>query len=228
MSLPGPPAAEIAAQLDVSEKRMRAIIRDPQTGIRGLVSRMPAPPEEFVAIQVSRLNEALNLAHSAPTSPPSRKSIACSESRASSTAITGSAWPSSAALPRRAWRRPPKTRSPSACRWSDAPNPRRKSVPWSTSRPKSRFPRKGRTCRRRSGGPGLRRMTPSPAPLRWPIARKTDCKALKTLIPRPEFGAPAPPRRKASACRRSGHLVPQTAAAGDPRLPGARHSTPGK
>ena len=50
MSLPGLPAAEIAAQLDVSEKRMRAIIRDPQTGIRGLVSRMPAPPEEFVAI----------------------------------------------------------------------------------------------------------------------------------------------------------------------------------
>ncbi len=53
--------ADIAAQLDVSEKRMRAIIREI------LASRMPAPPEEYVAIQVSRLNEALILAHSART-----------------------------------------------------------------------------------------------------------------------------------------------------------------
>jgi len=57
----GLPVAEIAAQLDVTEKRMRAIIREI------LASRMPEPPEEFVAIQVSRLNEALILAHSAGT-----------------------------------------------------------------------------------------------------------------------------------------------------------------
>jgi hypothetical protein len=57
----GLPVAEIAAQLDVSEKRMRAIIREI------LARRMPAPPEEFIAIQASRLNEALTLAHSAKT-----------------------------------------------------------------------------------------------------------------------------------------------------------------
>ena len=38
---------------------MRAIIREI------LARRMPAPPEEFVAIQVSRLNEALLVAYSA-------------------------------------------------------------------------------------------------------------------------------------------------------------------
>ena len=57
--------AEIAAQVGVNEKRMRAIIRDPRTGIRGLARRMPAPPAEFVAIQVSRLNEAMLVAYSA-------------------------------------------------------------------------------------------------------------------------------------------------------------------
>ena len=50
---------EIAAHVGVSEKRMRAIIREI------LARRMPAPPEEFVAIQVSRLNEALLVAYSA-------------------------------------------------------------------------------------------------------------------------------------------------------------------
>ena len=53
--------SDIAAQFDVSEKRMRAIIREI------LASRMPAPPEEFVATQVSRLNEALLAAHGAKT-----------------------------------------------------------------------------------------------------------------------------------------------------------------
>jgi hypothetical protein len=38
---------------------MRAIMREI------LARRMPAPPEEFVAIQVSRLNEALLVAYSA-------------------------------------------------------------------------------------------------------------------------------------------------------------------
>ena len=57
--------AEIAAHVGVGEKRMRAVIRDPRTGIRGLARRMPAPPAEFVAIQVSRLNEAMLVAYSA-------------------------------------------------------------------------------------------------------------------------------------------------------------------
>ncbi len=51
--------SEIAAQVGVGEKRMRAIIREI------LARRMRAPPQEFVAIQVSRLNEALLVAYSA-------------------------------------------------------------------------------------------------------------------------------------------------------------------
>ncbi len=53
---------------------MRAIIRDPRTGIRGLARRMPQPPEEFVAMQVSRLNEALLVAYSA-MSPTNLKAV---------------------------------------------------------------------------------------------------------------------------------------------------------
>ena len=51
--------AEIAAQVGVGEKRMRAVIREI------LARRMPHPPEQFVAIQLSRLNEALLVAYSA-------------------------------------------------------------------------------------------------------------------------------------------------------------------
>jgi len=51
--------SEIAADINVSEKRMRAIIREI------LARRMPAPPEEFVAIQVGRLNDALHFAYGA-------------------------------------------------------------------------------------------------------------------------------------------------------------------
>ncbi len=55
----GVSVSEIAAHVGVGEKRMRAIIREI------LARRMPAPPQEFVAIQVSRLNEALLVAYSA-------------------------------------------------------------------------------------------------------------------------------------------------------------------
>ena len=57
----GVSVAEIAAEFGVGEKRMRAIIREV------LARRQPHPPEEFVAIQVSRLNEALLVAFSAMT-----------------------------------------------------------------------------------------------------------------------------------------------------------------
>ena len=70
----GVSVAEIAARVGVGEKRMRAIIRDPRTGIRGLARRMPHAPEEFVAIQVSRLNEALLVAFSA-MSPTNLKAV---------------------------------------------------------------------------------------------------------------------------------------------------------
>jgi hypothetical protein len=44
---------EIAARQDLSLKRMRNIVREI------LAERMPQPPGEFLALQVSRLNEAL-------------------------------------------------------------------------------------------------------------------------------------------------------------------------
>ncbi len=70
----GVSVTEIAARVGVGEKRMRAVIRDPRTGIRGLARRMPHPPAEFVAIQLSRLNEALLVAYSAMT-PANPKAV---------------------------------------------------------------------------------------------------------------------------------------------------------
>ena len=55
----GVSVAEIAVQRGVTEKRMRAIVREV------LASRMPGPPDVFVALQISRLNEALLVAYSA-------------------------------------------------------------------------------------------------------------------------------------------------------------------
>jgi hypothetical protein len=49
----GVPVAVIAEWEDVGEKRMRALVRDI------LARRMPGPPAQFLAMQVSRLNEAL-------------------------------------------------------------------------------------------------------------------------------------------------------------------------
>jgi hypothetical protein len=64
----GVSVAEIAARIGVGEKRMRAVIREI------LSRRMPAPPEEFAAIQFSRLNEALLVAFSA-MSPTNLKAV---------------------------------------------------------------------------------------------------------------------------------------------------------
>jgi len=50
---------EIAEREDVSEKRMRALVRDV------LARRMPEPPAQFLAMQVNRLNEALRLSFGA-------------------------------------------------------------------------------------------------------------------------------------------------------------------
>ncbi len=55
----GVSVAEIAAREGVRQKSMRAIVRDI------LARRMPEPPAEFVALQVSRLNEALLVAYGA-------------------------------------------------------------------------------------------------------------------------------------------------------------------
>ena len=59
--------AEIAAREGVTEKRMRTIVRE------CLARRMPERPAEFLALQVSRLNEALLVAYGLqmPTTPSS-------------------------------------------------------------------------------------------------------------------------------------------------------------
>ncbi len=64
----GVSVVEIAARVGVGEKRMRAVIREI------LARRMPHPPEEFLAIQVSRLNEAMLIAFSA-MSPTNLKAV---------------------------------------------------------------------------------------------------------------------------------------------------------
>ncbi len=64
----GVSVAEIAARVGVGEKRMRANIREI------LARRMPHPPEEFVAIQVSRVSEAMAVAFSA-MSPTNLKAV---------------------------------------------------------------------------------------------------------------------------------------------------------
>ncbi len=63
----GVSVVEIAARIGVGEKR--ALIREI------LARRMPHPPAEFVAIQVSRLNEALLVAYSA-MAPTNLKAVA--------------------------------------------------------------------------------------------------------------------------------------------------------
>ncbi len=55
----GVSAAEIAAREGVTEKRMRAIVREI------LARRMPEAPADYVALQLGRLNEALLVAYSA-------------------------------------------------------------------------------------------------------------------------------------------------------------------
>src|SRR5271166_6186984 len=55
----GVAVAEIAARDGVTEKRMRALVSEI------LARRMPEPPAEFLALQVSRLNEALLVAYGA-------------------------------------------------------------------------------------------------------------------------------------------------------------------
>ncbi len=64
----GVSVSEIAARVGVGEKRLRAVVRDI------LARRMPYPPAEFVAIQLSRLNEALLVAYSA-MSPTNLKAV---------------------------------------------------------------------------------------------------------------------------------------------------------
>ena len=54
----------------IGEKRMRAVIQDPGWDPGERPARVPAPPQEFVAIQVSRLNEALLVAFSVPCRRP--------------------------------------------------------------------------------------------------------------------------------------------------------------
>jgi hypothetical protein len=87
----GASVPEIAASEGLTLKRMRNVVREI------LSERMPQAPAEFLALQVSRLNEALLVSFSAMHTPrrvrTSRPSIVSSESSASSTAITDSPLP---------------------------------------------------------------------------------------------------------------------------------------
>ena len=103
---------EIAAKTGVGEKRMRAAVREI------LFRRMPKGPEEFAAIQASRLNEALLVAFSAMTDLNLQAVAGWSGSCANSTATTALSPPPPARRlcaqgPRRS-RLPPTPRSPSA------------------------------------------------------------------------------------------------------------------
>ena len=68
---PSASVADIVAGIAIGEKRTRAVIRDPQTRIRGLARRMPRPPEPRIPVrgswpfQVSRLKETPLMAYSA-------------------------------------------------------------------------------------------------------------------------------------------------------------------
>lgn len=65
----GVAVAEIAARIGVTEKRMRALMREI------LARRAPAAPEEFAAAQVARLNAALAAAYAA-MSPDNLRAVA--------------------------------------------------------------------------------------------------------------------------------------------------------
>jgi hypothetical protein len=60
---------EIAAREGVTERRIRQRVREI------LAKRAPRPPAEFVALQVSRLNEALLVAYNAMGARISRRWI---------------------------------------------------------------------------------------------------------------------------------------------------------
>ena len=65
----GVAVAEIAERIGVTEKRMRALVKEI------LARRTPAAPEQFAALQASRLNEALLVAYGA-MSPGNLKAVA--------------------------------------------------------------------------------------------------------------------------------------------------------
>jgi hypothetical protein len=55
----GVSVSEIAAREGLTQRRMRAVVQEVR------VKRLPQPPAEFLALQVSRLNEALFASYSA-------------------------------------------------------------------------------------------------------------------------------------------------------------------
>ena len=65
----GLPVAEIAERIGVTEKRMRALLRE------FLARRRPEAPEDYAVRQISRLNQALAVAYSA-MSPQNLKAVA--------------------------------------------------------------------------------------------------------------------------------------------------------
>ena len=83
--------SEIAAREGLTQRRMRAVVQEI------LAKRMPRAPAEFLALQVGRLNEALNVSYGAMSGANLGRSTVWSGSCASSTAITVLAGASSGA-----------------------------------------------------------------------------------------------------------------------------------
>ena len=217
----GVSVVEIAARVGVGEKRMRAII--PEI----LARRMPGPPMEFVAIQTSRLNEALLVAYSAMSrtnlgavdrvikivSELDRTRGFCAAERRRPEASPDS-------KPGRSTRRngPTVAREP----------PSRRSAPTTALArglpPPFRFRSMGEERRRsfpplrgsagegdhaKHGGGGARRRSPALADTVAPVAREIPRKGLKTLNPRPglpRLRPPVPNPRQRLARRRRPRL----------------------
>ncbi len=105
----GVSVAEIAAREGVMEKSMRAIVREI------LARRVPEPPAEFVALQLSRLNEALLVAYGAMSGANLRAVDRVVENRARARPLSWvfrnrAAIPPRGAPPRSPGAKPPRAR----------------------------------------------------------------------------------------------------------------------
>ena len=230
----GVPVVEIAGRIGVTEKRMRALVKEI------LARRMPAAPEDYAALQASRLNEALLVAYGA-MSPENLKAVAlvvrivreldryhgfaaarCSDAHRSPACVTGPP-PRAAGDCARKWRRKRLKRRnlrPKKSRSRTRSTRRRSKLKTLAPRRRATWEWKRRTTPRRRP-PNRRsptRRPPGPAP-----ARKWRRKRLKTLILRPETGPRPPPSRPKSRPRTG---TPSRPAPPRRRKPRRRRSSP--
>ena len=168
---------------------MRAIVR----GI--LARRMPEAPEEFVALQISRLNEALLVAYSAMSGQNLRAVDRVVRIVRELDRYHG--FFAAERRPRRNARdAETKAEGPLSC-WRVACKRRRKRLKRLNLRPEPAGPRTA-WMRRLGWAWPRRRRTGARAMSRRSLARKRLRNVLKKLNPRPKMSGPRPPRRKAS------------------------------